>query len=166
MRHYTACALHLSGGTRWVLWYTNDVDGVLLDGDGRIAALRSLEQARAFAAAKGLDLAEEVVEYEVARAARWAEDPQPATIDCQTLLNMYNLLLDVASSLGVVLLADGPEAHVAYDKLFWGCNLSAVTPPGEHWDPTWCTADVEALARVLGTGLMLLQERLGEAAGG
>jgi hypothetical protein len=43
--------------------------------------------------------------------------------------------------------------HDAYQKLFLGCNLPAITPEGKHFDPDWSREERENLARVLRLGL-------------
>ena len=48
-----------------------------------------------------------------------------------------------------------------YDKLFFGNNLPAMTPPGEHYDPTWSDAEIRILCSVIAAGLHLFRSHLG-----
>jgi hypothetical protein len=47
-----------------------------------------------------------------------------------------------------------------YDKLFLGCNLPAMTPEGQRYDPMWSAEDCRKLAQLLRLGLVELQAAL------
>jgi hypothetical protein len=47
-----------------------------------------------------------------------------------------------------------------YDKLFWGCNLPALTPSGERFDPVWQAGEVANFRQFLAAGLDLLASEL------
>ena len=50
-----------------------------------------------------------------------------------------------------------------YDKLFWGCNLPPVTPPGERYVPRWRPDELADLRRVMRAGLDLWAAMAGPA---
>jgi len=50
-----------------------------------------------------------------------------------------------------------------YDKLFWGNNLPAMTPPGERFVPTWSAEELEALAALLSAGFAMLSSSMQNA---
>ena len=55
------------------------------------------------------------------------------------------------------------EAQVIYDKLFWGCNLPSMTPPGMHYEPTWSPEEITTVVEVLHSGLRLLRDAIGHS---
>ena len=47
-----------------------------------------------------------------------------------------------------------------YDKLFRGCNLPSLTPPGEDYEPVWTVPETTALKQVLLLGLAEFRARV------
>ncbi len=48
----------------------------------------------------------------------------------------------------------------ADSEWLWGCNLPAVTPPGELFEPAWQENELIAIRRVLEAGLELFESEL------
>jgi hypothetical protein len=158
--HYTI-VFRLDGSDRCLIWYTDDVDGVLLDESKLIATFRNPGDVQAYMANLGLDLVEGPPEvYDLDRIAGWVAEPGAEGIDCVRMLNAWNVLADTASTLSCKLF-EPRGANLVYDKLFWGNNLEALTPSGEHFEPTWSTAEVAILAGVLSAGLSALRTAIG-----
>jgi hypothetical protein len=154
--HYIVM-FRLDGSDRFAVWYTDDVDGVLLDEAKLVATFPSPGAVKAYAANLGLELVEEAPEvYDFDRIAAWIAEPRAAGIDCSMMLNAWNMLADTASSLSCRLF-EPRGSKLVYDKLFRGNNLEVVTPPGEHYEPTWSDEDVAVLAGVLSAGLGTLR---------
>ncbi len=154
--HYTVM-FRLDGSDRFVVWYCDDVDGVLLDESKLIATFPSPAAVEAYAVNLGLELLEEPPGvYDFDRIAAWVAAPGAEGIDCSVMLDAWNMLADAANSLSCKLF-EPRGAKLVYDKLFWGNNLEAVTPPGEHYEPTWSRVDVAVLAGVLSAGLSTLR---------
>ena len=55
------------------------------------------------------------------------------------------------------------EAQVIYDKLYWGCNLPSMTPPGMHDEPIWSREEITTVVAVLHCGLRMLRDAIGHA---
>lgn len=69
--------------------------------------------------------------------------------DIEVVVNAWNGLDDLTKSLGVPLGFRGELANRAYDKLFWGLNLPAVTPPGKWFTPGWWPRELAKIDQVL-----------------
>ena len=93
----------------------------------------------------------------------WCLAPDAAGIDCSSFVDAWNFFDDLA---GLSDGADTPYIRLSrtrgacYDKLFWGCNLPAVTPAGERFEPVWHAAEVAEIREVLAVGLDLLVSEL------
>jgi hypothetical protein len=77
-------------------------------------------------------------------------------VDCGLLLEAWNLFDDIAASIGAHLHDRGERRDKVYDKLFWGNNLPAVTPPGRSYQPLWNGCELRILRSVLRRGLDIL----------
>jgi hypothetical protein len=91
-------------------------------------------------------------------------------IDCSPFLNAWNFFdnrarLSVRSARSV----DGGNtpytrlarrAAASHDKLFWGCKLPAVTPPGQWFEPDWRAEELAEMSLILSAGLDQLESEL------
>ena len=69
--------------------------------------------------------------------------------EMDVVITAWNALDDLTKSLGVPLGFSGRLANQCYDKLFWGLNLEAVTPPGEWYVPAWQPRELAKIDQVL-----------------
>jgi hypothetical protein len=84
------------------------------------------------------------------------------------LLDAWNFLGDALEPTddGGQFDAVSDEASDVYEKLFWSCNLPAVTPPGERFLPMWRTEEGDTIRRVLEVGVEGLRRVLSNARSG
>jgi hypothetical protein len=150
------CMARLDGAERWFFWDRGDEtpDRVVVDGAGSIVCFRSERDARTSSS----DVSpERAAIYDLDTIEAWCRSNSGA-VDCPVLLNAWNLFGDLPR--GHLFDAADARATGVYDKLFFGCNLPAVTPPGEHYVPTWTPAELHELKRVLLLGLADVRARL------
>lgn len=164
-RVYFACWYRLDAEEGYFVWYDDAVDGVVAAEPGTLAAFPSLNDLLAYTQARRIRVqAQEPARYDLDSVARWTASPTPATVDCETFLNAWNLFGDAAASLGADFSADkGAASGTIYYKLFFGCNLPALMPSGQRHTPEWSAAEVKRLARVLQAGLELFRKGLRSA---
>jgi hypothetical protein len=156
---YYAYPYRLHGEVSYLIWFSNEHDGVLVDSAGRVPTFRRLEALRTYLAKLHLELSEveqSVLDLDILR--RWLKRPVRARIDCDRFLTAWNLFQDVANSLGDSAFdAERRRTGRVYDKLFWGCNLPSASPPGKHYVPLWSKRELGRLAAVLGYGLQMFE---------
>lgn len=159
-----AYALMLDGDRLFLLWRDggDSADEVLVQDDETIPLFETVATARAEAAPSepfSDDTNEVPLDLDAVRA--WCSSPTAATLDCGLVLNAWNLFADV------VAIRNHPDFRVldaraghAYDKLFFGCNLPAVTPEGESYEPEWSQEEVEQIRGILAAGFDLFIPRV------
>ena len=162
------CQCRLDGHSWYLIWQTDATtdgpDRVIVDRSGRIATFPSEVAARTFAAARGEPAAEEdPVTYDLDRVVAWCRHPDAMTVDCEVILDTWNLLLDLprspAEAENVFARAEAAAGDL-YEKLFFGNNLPAVTPRGASYGPQWSADEITRLSEVLQLGLADLTGRL------
>ena len=174
-RTHHAAPYLLDGRVGWIVWFDggDDADGVVVSAPGRVPSFASPGDLRAFAERRSLAVADGTPQSpcDLDAAERWASAPAGATADSNRLLGAWNLLWDVARSVGgdgaeFVRRHDAAVASSVYERMFWGCNLPSVTPTGEHFAPTWSDDEVAVIADVLREGLRVVRQavRGGDAA--
>jgi hypothetical protein len=158
-RKYYRLLYRLDGATQFLLWYTNDRDGVVTTADGRVPSFGTEASLSSYASRASLDVeAEEPVLHDLDPIRAWVADPRADTLECAVLLSAWNLFGDIARSLpdpGRAFATIDGTLGALYNRLFWGNNLPAVTPEGQHFTPQWANAEVQELAELLREGLSL-----------
>jgi len=161
-RMYFGLWYRIYGTDAFLLWYTDDQDGVVVDDAGRVLSFSDLNTLQRWARLHGWEASiDGLILYDLDAIRQWIEHPSRETIDCGLVLDTWNLFTDVRVSIGQPnTLRDDPENDDIYDKLFFGNNLPSMTPPGEHYIPLWSAEEAERLKNILSEGLGLFQERV------
>jgi hypothetical protein len=142
---------------KYLIWYTNDEDGVLLR-EGKIPVFNGQARLIEFAAANGINVqAEEARLHDLDVIAKWLCCPNGTTVKCSAFNAAWNLFADVSRSVKGEFDQDQKETNKIYEKLFCGLNLPAVTPEGKEYEPIWTKREVELLCEVLTQGLELFR---------
>ena len=139
----------------FLLWFTGEEDGLLTDDAGSLRVFSSAEEARRHAAAGSVALgSDEPSRFDFDQLETWTRAPEQAALRSSSILDAWNLLTDVARSVGdqvaTARLFDRGMLP-AYDRLVSMCNipaLGALAGVGELTDE-----DRRAIAAVLRHGL-------------
>lgn len=159
---YYTCWYRLDGQDRYPIWYTNDVDGVLLS-DGKIPVFNEQGALINYATAHGIEIqAEEPELHDLDIVAKWVELPTGMTIDCSSFSAAWNLFADVSVSVKGEFDKDQKHTKKIYEKLFCGMNLPSVTPDGREYEPIWTNNEAELMREVLVQGLELFRGKITE----
>ena len=143
---------------RYLLWWS---EGVFVTANQRVPVFQSLHRLRTFAERQGIAPRDaDPRPFDLDQITHWLARPEPATIDCPTFLNAWNLFDNIALGVDSAFPPDEVDWLDAYHRLFHGSNLPAITPPGEHFTPTWDCDDVAVIAIVLTNGLALMRDRV------
>jgi hypothetical protein len=78
-------------------------------------------------------------------------------LDCSAVMGAWNISWDFANGTRAVFDQRSVEHDAVYDKIFFGCNLPAVTPPGEHFVPEWDEEELDLLRRTVNQGVSLIR---------
>lgn len=157
----------LNGTERFLLWFTNETDGVVTDSDGFVPSFPTENDVRSFADRMGVETADEApILHDLDAIRNWLVDPRPENVDCEAVLAAWNLFGDVARSVsrGAPFLKADEALGAVYDKVFLGNNIPALTPEGETYKPVWTPAEVSELADLLQVGFELFRRVVREAA--
>ena len=165
MRKHYRVRYRLDGLDRYLIWFSDDSDGVVLETGRSVASFRTRSDLDSFAESRGLAFEPgEPAEFDLDSVEAWLREPDGSTVDCDVFLNAWNLFGDIASSRGDASLERSSlSAGRVYGKLFWGCNVPAVTPDGEQYVPSWSDREVAELRRNLSGGIRLMREVTGRA---
>src|SRR5687768_17193208 len=159
---YFPCLFRLGSADHYVIWYSDDRDGLVREG-GRVVAVPSLAELHAYAVQRELEIQPaEVRKYDWDSIEHWCRAPEASAIAAEAFLNAWNMVVDGLPART----HSGLFSHVAgrngplYEKLFRANNLPAMTPPGAEYYPVWTRGEVEALAHVMRLGIAEVRYQL------
>lgn len=162
----------LDNKDRYLIWYnveeTNDedLDGVVLDSNGKMPVFVSLGALSAYAQVENIQLEQgELNLHNLDAVVKWfkvkhSKPEGPTAIDCDGFLAAWNLFSDVSRSISGNFDADRDRTKKIYDKLFWGNNLPANTPEGKCYIPLWSKTERETIREVMSQGLEMFRNSI------
>jgi hypothetical protein len=159
---YFPLLYRLDGEDGYLIWISNDNDGVVADARGFVPTFSDVDAVQAYARPEQYELeSEEPKLHDLDWVAAWLKVPGKP-VNCRKALEAWNLFSDAARSIHVHGMGSTFEPLDSqfpgiYDKLFWGSNLPSMTPEGRHYDPEWSPDELTALAEVLRAGLEMFQ---------
>jgi len=170
-REYYTYSFRYSGRDEYLIWYSNDCDGVHLDSGGRVPTFVSLDQLMSYAKVQDLSPAIEgdPVPLDLDSVERFTRDSSSLLVDCNEILNAWNLFGDFARSLGATgshFIDHDQAADGLYDKIFHGCNLPAMTPEGQEFQPIWSASEIRLIQELMGVGLSLFRTAVASSSRG
>lgn len=150
----------LDGRDAYLIWFNGEPDGVIVDVDRKVPCFSSNEDLSSYGFSLNLSVkTDEPILHDLDFVASWLKTENNLTVDCNVFLAAWNLFDDVSRSVGGSFGSNRKLTAKIYEKLFWGNNLPAVTPEGEHYEPTWTKRELEIMREVLGAGLSLFREK-------
>ena len=147
--------IKLSPNKKFLIWYTDVIDGLLVE-DNHLKSFNSLVETRDFCKKNKISLSEFEVSavYKLSLLKKFIENP--VDVDCEFILNFWNLFADIASSLNAEFVGNEKEYNKIYDKLFWGNNLPSVTPENKKYIPVFSKAELDSIVIIMDSGHNLL----------
>jgi hypothetical protein len=162
-REYYICWYCLDAQHRFLIWHTNDKDGVVVD-NGKVPTFSSQELLSKYAASHQIRIQpEEPILHGLDTVAQWLAAPSPNSVDCQAFIAAWNLFADVSLSVEGDFDSDKKRTQKIYEKLFCGLNLPPVTPEGKEYEPIWTKKEVGIMSDVLARGFNLFRSSIEEA---
>ena len=144
----------------YTFWYTDDIDGFLLDKNGKLKFFLTKEEAIFFAKEKGFLLNTKDAE-EVLVSSEILKKENIRRINCNFFLNNWNTLSDVAHSINCQFIGDskGRVIRNIYIKLFYGCNI-LLEEGDEYYRPKWSKKERYWITKVMKNGFEILAKGL------
>lgn len=140
------------------LWYTDEMDGFLLDNDRKIRLFLNVTDAKVFADKKDYSVDSEILIL----SDDIYKELDMKILDCNLILTYWNILSDMAKSINYDFLGDSKVEKIqkVYDKLFYGCNFPSINKSGENFFPKWEEDEKSLIKMVLKNGFDILQKNI------
>lgn len=157
-RQYYILRYRLDGSDSFLIWYSDEKDGVFVNEDGFVPSFKDYGSLLKYTEGRNISVgAEEPTLLDLDVLGRWLEEDDVALIDPDGFNGAWNLFADVSHSIGGGYDANRRLTQKIYNKLFWGCNLPVVTPEGERYHPAWTERELKIMRDVLSSGLRMFR---------
>ena len=159
---YYQYGLCLDAREAYLIWIgDDDQDSVMTNKNGKVVCYLNSVTLLKDANKSGLVIEPEPsMLLDLDRLSTWLQMKNVQVVDCEMLLNAWNLFQDVATSINVAFDTDRKITNKIYEKLFFGNNLPTITPKGKKYQPTWTMQELKVIRKVLSNGLALFRENL------
>jgi hypothetical protein len=157
--HRYLCIARLDGIDRVFLWEGEDPGParVVVDDEGFAIPFPTEAEARSVAEEWALS-PDSATFYDLDGIDRWCHS-QEGIREYTDLLDAWNLFVDLPKGDDLFRAADR-RALLLYDKLVKSSRLPTLTAAGDNAPPSWSTAEIAALKRLLLLGLAEFRARL------
>lgn len=143
-----------------MIYYRNDQDGVLLDKHGAILCFYDRESLEQHARRKRVKLRAACESLDLDRVSGWTEHLGRMDLDCPSLYQTWNLLGDIATSLGrgAEYLGYDIDYESIHEELFWGCNLPGPGSSSGNYKPRLTDEELDGIRTVFRQGLGIVSD--------
>ncbi|MEO3406709.1 hypothetical protein AAFN85_22525 [Mucilaginibacter sp. CAU 1740] len=151
--NYYAIRLDFKFYQWYIIWISDEIDGVLVNDDHKIIAFKTEVGLKQFWQ-KNISYADtEITNYNVYQLQQWLIDPY-SEFDCNEFLNLWNLFTDISESIKLQFIGDvkNENRDSVYEKLFNGSDGYWAEDPA----PVFNDEEINALADVMQNGIDLL----------
>jgi hypothetical protein len=157
-RKYYILWYRLDGSDSFLIWYSDEKDGVFVDADGFVPSFKDAGSLLKYAQERNIGVdTEGPVLLNLDVLSRWLKENDVALIDPNGVNGAWNLFADVSHSIEGGFDANQRLTQKIYNKLFRGCNLPSVTPEGESYHPAWTKRELNIMRDVLSSGLQMFR---------
>ena len=160
-REFYKCKFRLNQKDAFLLWFSDDKDGVITNSSGAVICFDSLRSLKQFASRKGWKVhPEKSLLHNFDKVISWLDGEGEADFEYDEFLSVWNLLGDVSDSVGGNFDLNRKRTNKIYNKLFWGNNLMSITPENRKFKPEWTREERRLMHSILLKGIKLFQSSL------
>lgn len=146
----------------YLIWFsTAESDGFIVDNEGFIPSFENIENLLLLA--ENLAIKVEVDEpnfFDLDIVQNWLKNSDEKINDYNPFLNAWNLFDDISNSSNGNFDKNRIFSNNIYEKIFWGCNLPAMTPEGESFTPGWTKKELKIIRETLSFGFQMFGEKV------
>ena len=150
----------LNNEDSFLIWFSNEKDGVVVDENGFVPSFGKKSDLKNYCEKNQIKVDLDNSNLTNLDTIKNWLDKGGKLEDYNLYLDTWNLFEDIAISTNGNFDKDKAVTNDIYDRIFWGCNLPAVTPEGESFTPTWTKKELKIIHKTLTFGLQMFREKI------
>jgi hypothetical protein len=159
-REYYICWYRLDGKDSYLIWFSTDEDDGVFVGESNLSpSFDNTAALRNFAKSNKIKLKKEeplLIDLDIVK--NWLKGTENKVKDYNPFLNAWNLFEDISVSTNEDFHKN--RNYDIYERIFWGCNIPAVTPEGESFTPNWTKKELKIIREIMNSGLKIFAEKI------
>jgi hypothetical protein len=165
-KYHVELCYRLKNKNAYLIGIRDEQDSLIVDNLGFVRGFKNSQSLHSYAQSKGISFSmfpnnsPEGSLVDLDYLENWLLKKKPRTLKCDELLNAWNLFLDVSTTVGHDFDQNHEETNQVYDKLFFGCNLPSVTPPGKSYFLIWSSSEIKLIRSTLAQGLQMFKDHV------
>lgn len=161
-REYYIYWYRLDKKMAYLIWFTtDDKDGFEIDKNGIIPSFKSVGTVLDYAQKKQINVdADNPKFFDLDFIESWLEANSDTILDYNPFLDAWNLFDDISISTDGNFDKDRTYTNNIYERIFFGCNLSPMTPSGKSFAPNWTKKELEIIRETLKFGFKMFREKV------
>ncbi|MCU7495834.1 MAG: hypothetical protein HF314_05135 [Ignavibacteria bacterium] len=159
-KEYYILWYRLNGKDQYIIWFSNETDGVVTDPSGNVISFDSKDQLVEYASKNNLTIIEDEPElHNLDLVSEWISENTPELINFSQFNNIWNLWTDISSSTGRSFdNKDRNAADMIYDKLFWSCTLPTGKSKEQECIPEWTENELNTMKELFQEGIAMFKD--------
>lgn len=160
-KEYYLLCYRLNQKDGYLIWYSDETDGLLTDESGKVISFNSKQQLLEFAFNINITIQPDEPEFHnMDLVNEWIKENDPMLINFSAFNGIWNLWTDIANSTGRSFYQDKVSTDEIYDKLFWSCELPTANPEDRRYYPEWTERELITMKELFSGGMAMFQETL------
>lgn len=160
-REYYAYGYCLDEKDSFLIWFSNEKDGFVVDENGFIPSFKTIKELKDYAIEKKLVIDSENLKFlNLDIVENWIKSDAKEIENYSLFLDTWNLFDDISSSTDGTFDVDRTFTYNIYDRIFWGCNIPAMTPLQESFTPTWTKKELKIIRKTLNSGFQMFRGKI------
>ncbi len=163
-REYYILWYRLDDEDSYLIWFsTENDDGVFVDRNGFVPSFQNISDLQTCAGNNQIKIKVEepnLIDLDIVK--NWLSETDNKIENYNPFLNAWNLFEDISVSTNGNFDKDKEVTNNLYNRIFWGCNIPAVTPEGESFTPTWTKKELKIIRETLNFGFEMFREKIKE----
>lgn len=160
-KEYYILWYRLQNRDAYLIWYSDETDGVLTDSSDKIISFDTKEQLLEYALKVKIDIKSEILElHNIDLVSEWIKANDPEKINFTEFNNIWNLWTDIANSINGSFYQDSFAIDKIYDKLFWSCDLPTASAEDNRYFPEWTEDELATMKELFSNGINMFQQSL------
>jgi len=148
--------------TYYVIYFSNDDDGIIVDSQQKIVFSTCPQEAREMAQKRNLKLQENQELLDLSTVQSWVTSRSSRLPAATLLYRAWNFFGDVATTMKIAdhYLGYDEDFISLHDELFWGCNMPGLTQSQELYELDLSQSEIRNLRTILRSGLEIWRQGL------
>ena len=149
LNNYYIVHFILKKSNRYLIWFTDINDGFVTENE-KVLSFDNITKLMQYVKTQNIDIHTDISCFNI----DFIMDEMNKKINSKSILDLWNILSDIAKSAQVEFCGDDVIYNSEYEKLLLGCNLDVINQ--SLYEPIWSNEEIDSIKKVINVGYNIL----------